>query len=284
MTNEDSTSLTPIDGFEGYEEQEQGGRVIQGTLIKFTNEAKWVTRDGDEIDPNLELVAAKVARIVQKWIDGQSVETHFLAPGEPFPDIKAMNAAAPKEEWGEDPGGNPRGPYQKSHVVYLLNDDATMDRYTYPTSTDGGHIAVTELRDKVKWMRRRRETIVYPVVTLSDTFFPTRYGGRQRPHFIIKRWVGFGGDGNAQALPMPTSTTLPPADVKEQPAKKNPAGLRTIEPPNLKEDLQDEIPSDGSAGKSDRANPDSRAPMKKKAVNQKRAAKQPASERARSRV
>ena len=38
-------------------------------------------------------------------------------------------------------------------------------------------------------MRRLRGQHVYPVVTLSNTFMNTKHGGRQRPHFVIKRWV-----------------------------------------------------------------------------------------------
>ena len=179
----------------------------------------------------------------------------MLAPGQRYPDVAAMNAAVPESEWTEGPDGKPRGPWQAQHIVYLLNP-LTMDRYTFPTGTTGGHIAVADLVDKVKWMRRLRGENVYPVVTLSDTFMNTRFGGRQRPHFIIKRWVGLGEDGKTQALPAPTSPTLPPADATEQPPaaekpKQDPSGLRTVEEPSVAEDLDDSIPSKGSAGKTD---------------------------------
>ena len=57
------------DGFAGYETQSEGGdqqqqqtgNVIQGAVVKFTNEANWVTRDGLELSPDLELVATDVA-------------------------------------------------------------------------------------------------------------------------------------------------------------------------------------------------------------------------------
>ena len=76
-----------------------------------------------------------------------------------------------------------------------------MDRYTFPTGTVGGQIAVRELVDKTKWMRKLRGANVYPVTTLSDTFMPTRFGGRQRPHFEIKRWISFGPDEKALSDP-----------------------------------------------------------------------------------
>jgi hypothetical protein len=216
-----------LDGFDTFDDAVEGEKqrsrsVIQGILIKFTNEAKWVTRDGEELAPDLELAVVNVGRAVQKWVDQQSVETRILAPGEKYPDIKKLNEECLPDEWSEGPDGKPRGPWQAQHIVYLLNP-LTLDRYTFPTGTMGGHRAVVDLVDKVKWKRRMCGGNVYPVVTLSDTFFPTRYGGRQRPHFIIQSWVGLGEDGTTQALPAPApnSTLPPPANVKEQSAEKN---------------------------------------------------------------
>ena len=48
--------------------------------------------------------------------------------------------------------------------------------------------------------------LVSPVVALADTFMPTRFGGRQRPHFVIKRWISLDGEQNALPAPVTTST------------------------------------------------------------------------------
>ena len=64
-----------------------------------------------------------------------------------------------------------------------------MDKYTFRTGTVGGGIAARDLVDKVKWMRRIRGDKVCAVVTLSNIFMNTRFSGRQRPHFVVKRWV-----------------------------------------------------------------------------------------------
>ena len=66
---------TGIDNFTGWEDgvegddRPQSAGIIQGGLVKFTNEATWVTRDGDELPADLEFVAVDVARIVQRWQD-----------------------------------------------------------------------------------------------------------------------------------------------------------------------------------------------------------------------
>jgi hypothetical protein len=225
-------ALTPVphgDGFEGYEDQIEGGDrrqggVIRGSVVKFTNETTWVTRDGEELPHDLELVAVDIGRVVQKWVDQQPVETRILEPGEKFPDLKELNDNTPRSEWGVDLNGNPRGPWQAQHIVYLLNP-ATMDRYSFPTGTTGGAICVRELVDKTNWMRRFRGAHVYPVVALSDRFMNTKFGGRQRPHFLIKRWVDLDG-GEEVALPAPEPAPKPAAaalENKPAEAPKNPA-------------------------------------------------------------
>jgi hypothetical protein len=223
------------DGVEGDDQPESAG-LIKGTLIKFTNEAKWVTRDGEELPAGLELISVAVKRVVQKWQDQKPVVTTVLEPHQKFPDVKKMNEETPREDWVEGPDGHPRGPWQAQHILYLL-DPKTIDMYTYPTGTDGGRVAIGELRDKIMLMQRLRGQNVYPVVTLSDTFFPTRYGGRQRPHFVPKRWVRLGGEGGeVEALPPPAWAE--PTNAPAQPELP----LTNVSEPSLKEQMNDEIP------------------------------------------
>jgi hypothetical protein len=62
-----------VDSFAGYSDDVEGTHddvpvgVIKGTLVKFSNDFRYVTRDGTELPPNLELVAVDVVRLVQKW-------------------------------------------------------------------------------------------------------------------------------------------------------------------------------------------------------------------------
>jgi len=249
MSNIVKKDPASIDNFAGWEDgvegddQPQNAGIIQGSLVKFTNEAAWVTRNGDELSANLELVAVDVARVVQRWQDQQPIETIILEPHQKFPDIEEMNEKIPRKEWVKGPDGQLRGPWQAQHILYLL-DPNTMDKFTFPTGTTGGRIAIRELRDKLVWMRRLRGPNVYPVITLADKFFPTRYGRRQRPHFVIRRWVRLGGDGGeVEALPPPP----PPLDEFAKPADK-PAqqDLPLVMEPSLAEEMDDEIPDFGS--------------------------------------
>jgi hypothetical protein len=232
---------TSLDNFAGWEDgiegsdRPQGGGIIQGVKIKLSNTAAWLQRDDEEMPPNLELIAINVLRVVQMWgADGMPVneETIILEPHQMFPDIEAMNEKVPRSKWVEGPDGQMRGPYQASHVLYLL-DPQSMDKYSYPTSTVGGRIAIRELRDKIMWMRRLRGPNTYPVIILSTTFMNTRFGGRERPHFKIVRWVRLGGEGGeVEALPPPAHPTTSPPEPP----------LNEVAEPSLQEDLNDSLP------------------------------------------
>jgi hypothetical protein len=219
LENQNLPSVIVGDGSENHPEGDERSqnRVIQGTIVKFTNTAEWVTRDEEKLSADQELIATGILRVLQKWVDHMPEETRILQPGENV-DLEALNEAVPKDEWVEGPDGKPRGPWQCQYLVYLL-DPKTMDRYTYATGTTGGGIAVRDLRDKCIWMRRMRGQNIFAVVTLADRHMKTKFGGRQRPHFVVVRWIALGGD-NANALPAPA--------------------LREIEAPKLAEDLGEE--------------------------------------------
>jgi hypothetical protein len=180
-------------------------RLIQGQLVKFTNEA-WVAPYGQELSSTLELVAVNVTRILQKWGDGRPLETRVLQPGEKLPNLKELNANAPQNEWREGPDGNLQGPWQAQYLVYLLLPDTAVP-FTFATGTVGGGIAVRDLMDRVKWMRKIRGEQVYAVVSPSAAPMKTRHGTRLRPHFVINRWVRPSSDG---AVPPTARRERPP--------------------------------------------------------------------------
>jgi hypothetical protein len=226
------------DGVEGDDRPENAG-IIQGTLVKFSAEGQWVDREGNEISGELELVAADVIRLVQKWQDQKPVETIILQPHQKFPDVEAMNEAVPRDEWEEGPAGL-HGPWQAQHLLYLVNLE-TMDKYSFPSSTIGGRVAIRDLRDRIMWMRRLKGSDVYPVVVLGRSWMNTKYGGRWRPTFIIKRWVRLGG---SQAEALPPSPVTPPTSIAAPVQQVAPqSGVPEVPEPSLKEELNDEIPN-----------------------------------------
>src|SRR6516165_5269330 len=68
-------STTALNGFSGFNEEvegddrEQVGSMIQGTILKFSNEAEWLTGAGDPVSRTLELIVADLVRAAEKWVD-----------------------------------------------------------------------------------------------------------------------------------------------------------------------------------------------------------------------
>ena len=160
MSNDDKeankltkTTTQDLDGFTGFEDgvegddKPQSGSVIHGRIIKFTNEFDYVTNDGEELSPTLELVAVDIIRLVQKWVNQKPEETIVVPPGQKFPDIEALNEKSSRTEWRKDLNDRMVGPWQMQYLVYLL-DLQTLDRYTFATATIGGGIAVRAAMDR----------------------------------------------------------------------------------------------------------------------------------------
>jgi hypothetical protein len=265
-----STALaTTGDGFDGYSDRVAGDDnpqpqgLIRGSRVKFGNTAEWETcdGDGDVIDPDMKMIVVEIKRAVVKWAAGADKkppeQTIVVPPGQPFPDVEAMNDATPKDQWRQGPSGL-QGPWQKQLFVVMI-EPQSMDTFTFVTSTIGGGIAVGALVDKVNTMRRYRGP-VSPIVTLGDAPFPTRHGERRRPHFNIVDWVRMGGDEPQQAaLPPPppspnssaSAAVIEAAPVKVKPVESVPAAkpakkrksksLDHVAPLTVNEELNDEI-------------------------------------------
>jgi hypothetical protein len=132
-------------------------------------------------------------------------------------------------------------------VLYLF-DPETMAKFTFPTSTVGGSIAIGDLKDSTAMMRKFRGPSVFPVVALGNKHMATRFGGRLRPHFEILKWISLDQGGGpalppgatASALPSPEPATQAPLERKAE--TKNTLGARTVEEPTLKEEMDDDIP------------------------------------------
>jgi hypothetical protein len=237
------------DGVEGAGEQQYDGRVIQGEKLKFSNDSVWLTPDDEEFPADRELCVIDTQRVVQKWVEQVAVETMFVPLQSKWRDLDKLNAACPKTEWRKDFNGNSVGPWQRSRVAYFI-DLNTMEKFTWPSSTVGGDICIREFRDRVAMMRKLRGARVFAIVTLSDRFMNTKFGGRQRPDLKIARWIMMGPDG--QALPVPTAPALPPTAstkatlddfAKQDKPATDAAGLQTVAEPSLSEMMDgDSVP------------------------------------------
>jgi hypothetical protein len=267
-------SIQAADGFDGYEDSVEGAapRPSSEAFVVFTNAATYVVRtSGTVLPPDAEYIVGSIDRFELKWTDGKP-ERRQLEPGERFRDVAKLNDETPKAQWSEGPGGL-QGPWENERVARLLNPD-DMSRISFATTTTGGSIAVRDLVERTRWMRKYRgDEHLFPVVRLASVPWKTRYGMRQRPHFEVVRWVSFGGGtpeqeafpvppapkpaSESKALPAPAAsdsraftpddpiTSGPqPATKSKPPAKGKVKAMvpQTVIPPTPSEELNDDLP------------------------------------------
>jgi hypothetical protein len=271
MANDVAVKKALDDGFSGYSDEVEGSGNQSSDrgipIVKFSNEGKWLFGE-EELPPEREYMVGKIGREMIKWVDGvPGEESYALEPGQPFPDVAALNEAVPQDEWREDPSGKMVGPWVAQHVAFLL-DVADMSKYRFPTCTVGGAICISAIVQRTN-DKRRFEPGAYPVVKLRNTFMKTKFGGRLRPHFEVVRWIAF-DDGTPVTLPPPStkpqlnnfaekpapvvektvtaagerkyelSTGTAPAESK---SPKKTRGARTVAEPTLKQEMGgDEVP------------------------------------------
>jgi short chain dehydrogenase len=179
------------DGLSSFDMRQLGGKVGAfggAKLLKFV-QGDFITREGEKIGPEREFITFGLIKAVQKFVNQQLVDTKIIAPHADFPDIAAMNEAAPKDEWGIGLNGQPQGPF--THVLILKFLDAkTYDRYAFVTNSQGGGVAVGDLTDKCKIARRINGPNVTAVVTCHSTRWVTKFNPHgKRPDFRIA-WGG----------------------------------------------------------------------------------------------
>jgi hypothetical protein len=204
------------DGFDHHtdetesEDHQRKAGLIKGIKLSFGNDGNWKPPElADTVSP-IPLIAMDNRRVVQKWEDRKPVETIILGPGERYPDVDAWNQQVPREKWVEGPvKGVLVGPWQPQQMMYFIVPD-TLEQLTYPTFTVGGNIAIGQLIEKIRTARRFKGPHVHPIVVLSKAHMNTRFGGRDRPHFIVLGWRDLGGldKGSGPALPKPDPTAV----------------------------------------------------------------------------
>jgi hypothetical protein len=222
MRNEETKTenLLAVVG-DGFGDDDAVGRLIQGTIVRCVD-GRWATRDGTTFPPDTRLLALATTTALQRFKDQRRVDEIVKRFGEPLPDVDELNAKIPADEWEEGLDGNPRPPWVKQRVVYLL-DPRDASTYTYVNSTVGALIAVERLKERVKWMRTLRGERVVPVVKLDAKSMPTKFGQKMRPEFTIIEWRDFGG--------LQTTATTPPIERLGQ----------AMTPPSTAEELNDVI-------------------------------------------
>jgi len=225
--NEVATNVPTVidDGFSKPDQDDRG--LIRGNIARCVD-GIWKDSDKNPIPPDSRWVAWAAGECLQQWHDKMPVETILKKPGVPLPDIDELNAKIPQKDWEKGIDNKPRPPWVRQHILYLL-DAATGAELTFISGTTGAAIAVERLRRQTGNMRMLRGARVVPVVTLGSKLMQTNFGSRLRPEFVIQEWRELGAAMGAAS----------PVVITHEVGKK-------IEPPTLKEEMNDEVPFNDS--------------------------------------
>jgi hypothetical protein len=88
------------DGLDNFSPEQIGrktGAFGGARLLKFVD-GHFVTREGEEIGPDKELVVLGLKKVVQKFVGRKLLDTIVVPDGEKVPNLTEMNDAAPREE------------------------------------------------------------------------------------------------------------------------------------------------------------------------------------------
>jgi len=183
---------------------------VKGNVVKFDNGGFWRLSLSQTPLPDATYAAVDTILVYLKWENGKAT---YVTPDERgiLPERDTLGdtdeALWPKGKFSPDP----EDPWKINRVVYLLNT-TTAGMLTFVSPTAGAHAATRELVEQVDRMRQFRPGAI-PIVRLSSMEMSTQYGPRKRPHFEVVDWRG--------------------GTVADAPR---------IEPPTLREEMNDEMP------------------------------------------
>jgi hypothetical protein len=197
----------------------EDNQLIVGEKARF-DKGRWLYNDLP-MPPDRKYLGLTTTRKNVRFHEEGPPEVVAKKPGEPLPDVDALNEAIPRAQWREGLDGEPEPPWRRWFITVFL-DTVTAQLFTHANSTVGAKIATLKLEQSVDWMSALKGAEVMPLIELRSASMANKYN-TLRPDFFIVGWRVFDGD----ALRI---------------VDQNTSALKAIAPPSLKEELNDEIP------------------------------------------
>jgi hypothetical protein len=186
------------------DEGQRPQRSMRGDVfLKYVFPEHW-TADGMPATGRI-LLLHDIHYVVLRWPTDEEkkqaglngpAETIPVERGAPEPDLKALNANIPEENW-EVAFGKKQPPYRLQRILEFL-DLANMDTLSWPqyTEVSGASICVDEVRKRIATARKLTGEDLYAVVKLNHCFFSNNYNKNlERPWLEIVNWARLGPHG-----------------------------------------------------------------------------------------
>jgi hypothetical protein len=222
-----STALTPVNNIAMDDDDDDLG-AVKFAAFDAATPSLWFFRKGAPLPKNSWIVAGLRQEIIEWGADKKIVQRIVKTPGIPFEKTAdELNAEVPRDLWPENPYGDPKGPFVLTFVILMLHLE-TGTRIIFSNSTFGHKQCYADIRGAIKSTRKWRGPNVVPVVELSSTPMPTRYGTKSRPHLEVKDWI----------TPSGPATPIAPAVEAER------ALVTAVTKPTASEIVNDRLPDD----------------------------------------
>jgi hypothetical protein len=189
------------DGWDTEEDDEGGKNPIQGTLFTFTDGNYYQSGSSTPMPKGIRLIAVGYTKGWIFWKGKRPIwsKSKLLESGKHLPERNTLGDTD-QSLWELNPDGKPKDPWRLTKYIYFI-DPLTAEYWTFSSSSQGGAVAVGEVKDAIARVRTVHPNAVPEVEPVSAPW-KTKYGMKTRPKFVIKGWKG-GNDGTALAADAP---------------------------------------------------------------------------------
>jgi hypothetical protein len=198
------------------------GRIVLGSLADFNAKtpAGWVWNENKAPMPKDRNYLGLISGRCLRTFKGGRCEVIGAEIGSELPDLDALNATVPQDEWPFKYGSSTeREPAWKYVYRLYMLDTQDLRIVSFLNSTFGAKRAVHDVEDRWNWARALfGATDVMPMLKLSEAVMHSNsWGEIRRPAFEITGWRTFGGGAlrtvDAHALALGSPQPRPPTET-----------------------------------------------------------------------
>jgi hypothetical protein len=186
------------------------GGLIKGKLVRFKDDSFLINGTDHMPEDITELTCVGMTTLWTRWAGEGKPPTHLVTSSGMSHPRRDELPDQDEALWPKGKDGLKGDPWADSRHVTMIHG-ASAQVFTFTTSTHGGRIAVSELKDAIA-LRRRVRPGACPVVTLGTATMKTRFGDRLRPSFKVVAWhepEAF----ETTAMPKPPAPKLAPVET-----------------------------------------------------------------------
>jgi len=176
--------IADTDGFAVQENT--SASMIVGKMVKFTD-GHFICDKTQIMPADTTLVAVGVITVWVRWLNNKPAEHRITQPGQSHP-YRDEFPDQDESLWPPGLNDEPSDPWRDTRYLRLMDPKTGAD-FTFVTDSYGGRRAVGDLKSQIANVRSVQPAAL-PIVQLTSTMMPTKFGKKPRPDFKIVDWRG----------------------------------------------------------------------------------------------